>query len=58
LDLSADQFLNGPGKWLTDISTIGQDTLNGLYIISAATESKQFPFAICHLSLRDGDRVR
>ena len=30
LNLSALELFNGLGKWLADISTIGQETLNGL----------------------------
>ena len=58
LNLGTEQFLDGLGKWLTDIPTIGQEALNGLQISRAATEGQQGSFTVCYLSCRDSNRMR
>ena len=57
LNLGAEQFFNGMGKGLTDISAIGQDTLNSLQISSTAAEGQQCPLAVGHVGSGDGNRV-
>ena len=58
LNLGTEQFLDGLGKWLTDIPTIGQEALNGLQISRAATEGQQGSFTVCYLGCRDSNRMR
>ena len=58
LNLSAEQFFNGLGKWLTDIATVGKDALNSVQISSAAAKRKQGAFAVSHIGGRHRDGVR
>ena len=58
LNLSTEQFFNGMGKRLADISAIGQDALNSLQISSTAPQSQQCPLAVSDLGGRDSDCVR
>ena len=57
LNLGTEQFLNGLGKGLADIPTIGQEALNGLQVGCAAAQGQQRPLAVGHIGRRDGDRV-
>ena len=58
LNLSTEQFFNGMGKRLADISAISQDALNSLQIRSTAAQGQQCPLAVGYLGGRDGDCVR
>lgn len=43
---------------LADISTVGQDALNGLQISRTAAQSLQRPLAVGHVGGRYGDSMR
>ena len=57
LNLSAEQFFNGLGKWLTDISAISQNALHGLQISRTTAQCKQCPLAIRYLGCCNGNGV-
>jgi len=55
LNLGAEQFFDGMGKWLANIPSISQDALNRIQVGGAAAEGKQSTFTVGYIGRRNGD---
>ncbi len=56
-NLGTEQIFDGMSKWLADISTLDEESLNGLQSNGSAAKGKQCSFTIGHIIGCNGNSV-